>query len=263
MRGEGLRADPQLKFGTLANGMRYVIRRNKTPAGEASVRLRIDTGSLNEADDQRGVAHFLEHMVLNGTENVPEGDFVKRLERAGLRFGPDTNASTGFGQTVFKLELAANQQGDPGRRRSSCFAKWPGKATIDAGALDRERGIILSEERARATPGYPHAERPACLALPRTAPARAGSDRHHRGDPHRAAPAPARLLSRLVSAGAGNPGHRRRCRSGRHRTPAAGAVRRLERGRPRRHRRPTRVAPPPAPPKRALFIDPAFAAAMR
>ena len=105
MRGEGLRADPELKLGTLPNGLRYVIRRNKTPLGEASVRLRIDTGSLNEADDQRGLAHFLEHMVLNGTENVPEGDFVKRLERAGLRFGPDTNASTGFGQTVFKLEL--------------------------------------------------------------------------------------------------------------------------------------------------------------
>jgi zinc protease len=52
------------------------------------VRLRIDTGSLNEADDQRGLAHFLEHMVLNGTEKVPEGDFVRRLERAGLRFGP-------------------------------------------------------------------------------------------------------------------------------------------------------------------------------
>lgn len=59
MRGEGLRADPQLKLGTLSNGMRYVIRPNKTPAGEASVRLRIDTGSLNEADDQRGLAHFL------------------------------------------------------------------------------------------------------------------------------------------------------------------------------------------------------------
>src|SRR6476469_2971061 len=105
MRGEGLRADPEMVLGTLPNGMRYAIRRNKTPPGEASVRLRIDTGSLNEADDQRGLAHFLEHMVLNGTENVPEGDFVKRLERAGLRFGPDTNASTSFGQTVFKLEL--------------------------------------------------------------------------------------------------------------------------------------------------------------
>jgi zinc protease len=153
MRGEGLRADPELKLGTLPNGLRYVIRRNKTPPGEASVRLRIDTGSLNEADDQRGLAHFLEHMVLNGTENVPEGDFVKRLERAGLRFGPDTNASTGFGQTVFKLELPQTSKATLDEA-FFLLREVAGKATIDAGALDRERGIILSEERARATPAY-------------------------------------------------------------------------------------------------------------
>lgn len=153
MRGDGLRADPQLKLGTLPNGMRYVIRPNKTPPGEASVRLRIDTGSLNEADDQRGLAHFLEHMVLNGTENVPEGDFVKRLERAGLRFGPDTNASTGFAQTVFKLELPQTNK----QTLDEAFfllREVAGRATIDAGAVDRERGIILSEERARASPGF-------------------------------------------------------------------------------------------------------------
>ncbi|WP_426267010.1 M16 family metallopeptidase [Sphingomonas sp. LHG3443-2] len=153
MRGEGLRADPELKLGTLPNGLRYVIRRNKTPPGEASVRLRIDTGSLNEADDQRGLAHFLEHMVLNGTENVPEGDFVKRLERAGLRFGPDTNASTGFGQTVFKLELPQTSKATLDEA-FFLLREVAGKATIDAGALDRERGIILSEERARATPAF-------------------------------------------------------------------------------------------------------------
>jgi zinc protease len=153
MRGEGLRVDPEVKLGTLPNGLRYAIRRNKTPPGEASVRLRIDTGSLNEADDQRGLAHFLEHMVLNGTENVPEGDFVRRLERAGLRFGPDTNASTGFGQTVFKLDLPET---DKATLDEAFFLlrEVAGKATIDAAALDRERGIVLSEERARATPGY-------------------------------------------------------------------------------------------------------------
>nr|WP_314443874.1 insulinase family protein [uncultured Sphingomonas sp.] len=153
MRGEGLRADPDLKLGTLPNGLRYAIRRNKTPPGEASVRLRIDTGSLNEADDQRGLAHFLEHMVLNGTENVPEGDFVRRLERAGLRFGPDTNASTGFGQTVFKLELPQTSKATLDEA-FFLLREVAGRATIDAEALDRERGIILSEERARATPSY-------------------------------------------------------------------------------------------------------------
>lgn len=153
MTGEGLRPDPEIRLGNLSNGMRFAIRRNRTPPGEASLRLHIDTGSLNEADDQRGLAHFLEHMVLNGTENVPEGEFVKRLERAGLRFGPDTNASTGFGQTVFKLDLP---QTDKATLDEAFFLlrEVAGRATIDSAALDRERGIILSEERARATPSY-------------------------------------------------------------------------------------------------------------
>src|SRR5688500_577599 len=98
-------ADEAVRFGVLPNGMRYALRRNATPPGAASLRLRIDAGSLYEAENQRGLAHFIEHMVLNGTTNVPEGEFVRRLERHGLRFGPDTNASTGFTQTVYKLDL--------------------------------------------------------------------------------------------------------------------------------------------------------------
>ncbi|GAA4037615.1 insulinase family protein [Sphingomonas rosea] len=153
MQGAGLKADPQLRIGTLSNGMRYVIRVNKTPPKEASLRLRIDSGSLNEADDQRGLAHFLEHMVLNGTENVPEGDFVRRLERHGLRFGPDTNASTDFGQTVFKLDLPST---DKATLDEAFFLlrEVAGRAKLDAAAVDRERGIVLSEERARASAAY-------------------------------------------------------------------------------------------------------------
>ncbi|WP_344708030.1 M16 family metallopeptidase [Sphingomonas swuensis] len=153
MSGEGLRVDPELRLGTLPNGMRFVIRKGKTPPGQASLRLRIDTGSLNEAEDQRGLAHFLEHMVLNGTENVPEGDFVKRLERHGLRFGPDTNASTDFSQTVFKLDLP---QTDKETLDEAFFLlrEIAGRAKLDAAAIDRERGIVLSEERTRASPAF-------------------------------------------------------------------------------------------------------------
>lgn len=149
----GLIVDPAVRFGTLPNGLRYAIMRNATPRGEASLRLRIDAGSLNERDDQRGVAHFLEHMVLNGTKNVPEGDFVKRLERAGLRFGPDTNASTDFEQTVFKLDLPKT---DDATFTEAMFLlrEVADEATLDAKAIDGERGIILSEERTRASPGY-------------------------------------------------------------------------------------------------------------
>ena len=148
-----LAVDPSIRFGRLPNGMRYAIQKNTTPPGEASVRLRIDTGSLNEREDQRGVAHFLEHMVLNGTKNVPEGEFVKRLERAGLAFGPDTNASTDFEQTVYKLDLPKT---DDATLDESLFLlrEVADKASLETAAIDRERGIILSEERTRATPGF-------------------------------------------------------------------------------------------------------------
>jgi zinc protease len=148
-----LAADPDVRFGTLPNGMRYAIRRNATPPGEASLRLRIDAGSLHEADDQRGLAHFLEHMVLNGTTNVPEGEFVRRLERHGLRFGPDTNASTDFRQTVFKLDLPET---DAETVDTALFLlrEVADEATLAAAAIESERGIIQSEERTRATPAY-------------------------------------------------------------------------------------------------------------
>ena len=150
--GSDLPADPDFRFGTLPNGMRYAIRRNQTPPGEASLRLRIDSGSLNESEDQRGLAHFIEHMVLNGTTNVPEGEFIRRLERHGLRFGPDTNASTDFGQTLYKLDLPET---DAETVDTALFLlrEVADEATFLAASIDSERGIIQSEERTRATPG--------------------------------------------------------------------------------------------------------------
>jgi zinc protease len=146
-----LRPDPAIRFGTLANGMRYAIQKNATPPGEASLRLRIDAGSLGERDDQRGIAHFIEHMMFNGTRNVPEGEFVKRLERHGLKFGPDTNASTGFEETVYMLDLPETDA-DTIDTGLFLLREVAGEALLETGAIDRERGIILSEERTRAGP---------------------------------------------------------------------------------------------------------------
>ena len=95
-------ADANVRFGVLPNGMQYAILHNATPAGQASLRLRIDAGSLMENDNQRGLAHFMEHMAFNGTTNIPENDLLRILERLGLAFGADTNASTGFDQTVVR-----------------------------------------------------------------------------------------------------------------------------------------------------------------
>jgi zinc protease len=148
-----LPADPAVRTGILANGMRYQLMRNATPPGTASLRLRFDVGSLYEAEDQRGLAHFIEHMVLNGTKHVPEGEFVKRLERAGLKFGPDTNASTEFEQTVYMLDLPKT---DAATVDTALFMlrEVAGEAMFAADAIDRERGIVLSEERTRATPQF-------------------------------------------------------------------------------------------------------------
>src|SRR3546814_3933713 len=85
--------------------MKYALLGNRTPKDSVVLRMRFDVGSFAETDDQRGLAHFLEHMAFNGSTNVPEGDMIKLLERKGLAFGADTNASTGFDETVYKLDL--------------------------------------------------------------------------------------------------------------------------------------------------------------
>ena len=146
-------ADPDIRFGTLPNGMRYAIRRQTIPEGQAALRLRIDAGSLMEADDQQGLAHFLEHMAFNGSEAVPEGEMIKILERLGLAFGADTNASTGFDETIYKLDLPRTDE-ETIATSLMLLRETAMNLTIAPDAVDRERGIVLSEERARDNPPY-------------------------------------------------------------------------------------------------------------
>jgi zinc protease len=150
--------DPNVRFGVLPNGMRYAILRNATPPGQASLRLRIASGSLMERDDQAGVSHFLEHMAFNGSVNVPEGDMIKILQRRGLAFGPDTNAFTSFDQTVYMLDLPET---DPATVDDGLMLlrETAGNLLLDPAAIDRERGVILSEERLRDTPSLRIARR--------------------------------------------------------------------------------------------------------
>lgn len=142
--------DRDILFGILPNGMRYALHRNSTPKDSVIMRLRIDTGSFSEAEDQRGLAHFLEHMAFNGSTNVPEGEMIKLLERKGLAFGADTNASTGFDETVYKLDLP-NASDDLVDTGLMLLRETAGELLIDPAAVDRERGVILSERRARDT----------------------------------------------------------------------------------------------------------------
>jgi zinc protease len=145
--------DPGVRFGALPNGMRYAIVRNATPPGQAALRLRFDAGSLFETDDQRGLAHFLEHMAFNGSKAIPEGEMVKILERHGLAFGADTNASTNFDETVYKLDLPQTDD-DTVDVSLKMLRETASELLIAQDAMDRERGVVLSEERTRDGPGY-------------------------------------------------------------------------------------------------------------
>ncbi|WP_108791652.1 insulinase family protein [Erythrobacter sp. Alg231-14] len=140
--------DPGYTFGVLENGMRYVLRENATPEGTALVRMRIDSGSLDETADERGLSHFLEHMAFNGSAGIPEGEMVALLEREGLAFGADTNASTGLNAITYMLNLPRNDEELLGTALM-LMRETASELTIAQDAVDRERGVVLAERRDR------------------------------------------------------------------------------------------------------------------
>jgi zinc protease len=143
--------DPAVRFGVLPNGMRYAIQKNATPIAQVSLRLRFDTGSLEEQDTQLGLAHFLEHMAFRGSAKVPTGEVEKSLERLGLKMGADTNASTSETQTIYQFDLAKNDA--VSLDTGLMMLRETGDAlTLDAKAFDAERGVVMSELRLRNTP---------------------------------------------------------------------------------------------------------------
>ncbi len=150
-RGSDIPADEAVRFGQLSNGMRYALMRKGTPGGAAALRLRFDSGSLQEREDQRGLAHFVEHLALNETRNVPEGEFFRILERAGLSFGPDINAQTQQAQTFYMLDLPRT---DARTVDTALFLmrEVASEATLSEAVINGERDVILAEERTAAAP---------------------------------------------------------------------------------------------------------------
>ena len=148
-----IQPDPNVIWGRLDNGMRYVLLPNATPKDRVSLRMLVSAGSLMEREDQRGLAHLLEHMAFKGSENMPAGDLVQYLERLGMAFGADTNASTSFDSTVYKLELPSNNS-DLLDRSLLVLREKADKLLIPAAELDKERGVVLSEKRLRDTAQY-------------------------------------------------------------------------------------------------------------
>ncbi|HEY2574033.1 MAG TPA: pitrilysin family protein, partial [Verrucomicrobiaceae bacterium] len=144
-----LKPEGRAVFGSLENGLRYVIFPSKSPMpGRASMRLYMNVGSLMEEDDQQGLAHFLEHMAFNGSKNFPAGTMVEKFQRLGMGFGADTNAHTSFKETVYKLELPRVDEAML-TEGLQLFRDDLDGMLLEKKEVDRERGVILSEKLAR------------------------------------------------------------------------------------------------------------------
>lgn len=143
-----LPVDPAIHIGTLDNGVTYWIREHATPPGKISFWLHVASGSVNEADGQEGIAHFLEHLAFNGTQHFPPGELVKFFESIGLRFGQHQNAFTGFNQTTYTLTLP-NTEADTIDKGLLYLSDVAFGMLLAPEEIDQERNVILEERRAR------------------------------------------------------------------------------------------------------------------
>lgn len=141
--------DPDVVRGELDNGLDYYIRANEAPGGRAELRLLVEAGSVQEDPDQAGMAHFLEHMMFNGTERFPRNELVTVLESFGPRFGPDINAYTTSDETVYELSLSTDQN-DLLELGIEVLREWATEATLTESDVTEERGVVLDEWRLRA-----------------------------------------------------------------------------------------------------------------
>lgn len=134
--------------GTLDNGLKYYIRQNDFPSDKVELRLNVRSGSLNETEEERGLAHFVEHMAFNGTKNFKSNDVIKFMEEAGLVFGKDTNAATSTDYTNYQLTIPY----DNDRLINTGFLilkDWAVNITFDEKEIEKEKGVIIEEWRAR------------------------------------------------------------------------------------------------------------------
>ncbi len=140
--------DDAVLIGTLDNGLTYYIRENDSPGGRAQLRLAVMAGSVQEADGQRGAAHYLEHMMFNGTERFPANELVLLLQRFGAEFGPDINAYTSYEETVYELELPTDDV-ETLTAGFDVLLEWATAVALDPDEVDLERGVLVEEWRLR------------------------------------------------------------------------------------------------------------------
>ena len=144
--GSDVPVDDTWTFGVLPNGLRYAVKKNDVPAGQVSIRVRIDAGALHENNDEQGFAHLIEHLSFRGSTFVPDGEAKRIWQRFGVTFGSDSNAQTTPTQTVYKLDLpnATPEKLDESVKIISGMIRNP---RISPSALNAERAIVLAELR--------------------------------------------------------------------------------------------------------------------
>src|SRR6266516_2498087 len=147
---EKLPTDPALVMSTLPNGLTYIIRPHRNPEGRVSIWLHVASGSLNETDSTRGLAHYLEHMAFNGSANFAPGSVVPFFQSLGLAFGRDQNAFTSFDQTTYQLTLPGGGR-DVVEKGLLFMSDVAMRMSLQTAEIDSERQIILEEKRARSS----------------------------------------------------------------------------------------------------------------
>lgn len=143
---EKIPLDPKLKIGKLENGLTYYIRENKRPEGKMELRLVVNVGSINEDDDQQGLAHMAEHMAFNGTKNFKKNELITYLQEIGVGFGSDLNAYTSFDETVYILPVPTGKKENI-EKGFQVLEDWAHQVTYLDEDINSERAIILEESR--------------------------------------------------------------------------------------------------------------------
>ncbi len=143
-----LPSDSRIKTGKLENGVTWMYRQHDNPPGKLALMMHVRTGSLNETDAQQGLAHFLEHMCFNGTENFPPGTLIPYFESIGMEFGADLNAFTSFDQTAYMLFTPDTQKSQIDKALM-VLSDYAFRVTMPAEEIEKERGIVLEELRSR------------------------------------------------------------------------------------------------------------------
>ena len=139
---------PDIKTGTLPNGLKYYIKKNSKPEKKMELRLAVNAGSILEEDNQQGLAHFAEHMAFNGSKNFKKNDLVSFLQSIGVQFGAHLNASTSFDETIYMLNIPLDKPENL-EKGLTVLEDWAGGVLFDTKEIDKERGVVLEEVRAR------------------------------------------------------------------------------------------------------------------